>query len=204
MKTDLNTTGTLILKTDALEQRMVWAEVYAPSRPDVDGEYMSAETIRKMAYDFARDLRLKSVDVEHDNSVAENVAIVETFIARKGDPDFIADAWVVGMHINDDQLWADVKAGKINGFSVEALVTKSPKMVEIEIPDEVVGKTSLEQDHDHQFMVKYSEQGRFLGGQTTPGPDGHVHLIARGTITEETNGHQHRFSSVDNVEIVNG
>ena len=34
---------------------------------------------------------------------------------------------------------------------------------------------------------------------TGPGPDGHVHKILRGTATEETDGHSHRFSFVEGV-----
>ena len=35
-----------------------------------------------------------------------------------------------------------------------------------------------------------------------PQVDGHTHVIKAGTVTEESNGHRHRFSSVDNIEIV--
>lgn len=184
------------------EQRMVWAEVYAPNRPDSDGEFMSADTIRKMAYNFLRNGRTKFVDVGHDNKQVEGVEIVESFIARKGDPDFLEGAWVVGCHIDDDATWAKVQKGEINGFSVEAFVSAEEQEVEIDLPPVITGLTSKSEDHVHKFYVSYDESnGQFKGG-TTDEVNGHVHAIRAGTVTEIVKGHSHRFSSVDQVYIV--
>lgn len=191
-----------IKKTDGSpHKRMVWAEVYAPNRPDVDGEFMTAEEIEKMAHDFVRKGRLDQIDVQHDNTTVKGVQAIESFIARKGDPDFIEGSWVLGVHVDNDAVWQDVLDGKINGFSMEAMVTKEEVEVEIEIPPVVMGRTSVDEDHEHQFFVTYGEDGTFQGGVTDE-VNGHKHVIKGGTITEKASGHQHRFSSVDNVQIV--
>lgn len=57
------------------------------------------------------------------------------------------------------------------------------------------------ENHTHQFMVAYDKDGNFLGGRTSPGEDGHTHVIKRGTITEDSGGHHHRFSHVDEIKI---
>jgi hypothetical protein len=191
----------VVLKGETPEQQLVYSEVYAPDRPDTDGEYMDAETILKMAHDFAKNLRFDQIDVEHDGKAREGCCVVESFIARKGDPDFIEGSWVVGVHVGDDELWQKVKKGEINGFSVEALVAKDEEEVEIEIPPVVTGSTSKSEDHEHQFFVSYDENGEFLGGVTDE-VNGHRHRIVKGTVTETSNEHSHRFSSVDNLEMV--
>jgi len=191
----------LILKKDKLPERLVWAEVYAPNRPDSDGEFMDAETIKKMAYEFMRELKVEeSVDHRHTNEIVDGVRIVESFIARKGDPDFIEDAWVLGMHIDNDTMWASIEKGEINGFSVEAYVKKQVVDVEVSIPPVVSGITMKSEDHEHQFHVSYSDQGKFLGGKTDV-VDGHMHVIKRGTTTEEAAGHRHRFSHVEALSL---
>ena len=43
---------TLVVKSE--EQQIVYGEVYAPNRPDAQGEYMTAVEIRKMAHEFIR------------------------------------------------------------------------------------------------------------------------------------------------------
>lgn len=193
----------LTIKKDTpaeVEQRMVWAEVYAPNRPDSDKEFMSAETIRDMAYNFVRKGLLKNVDVEHDNKTIPQVEIVESFIARKGDPDFLEGAWVVGCHVNDDATWDKVKKGELNGFSLEAYVEKALVDVVVEIPPVVTGITSKSENHTHRYFVSYDEDGNFKGGVTDE-VDGHKHEIRAGTVTEKADNHCHLFSSVDNVEI---
>lgn len=183
-------------------QRLVFAEVYAPSRPDSDVEFMRPEEIQKMAYGFMKGMQLNAVDQQHNNQKVDGACVVESFIARKGDPDFIEGSWVVGMHINNDETWAKVEKGLINGFSVEALVTKHPQQVTIDIPPVLRGTTQKAEDgHEHVFHVAYDDAGRFLGGRTDVAVDGHMHIIKRGTLTEEAAGHSHKFSHVEDVVI---
>lgn len=185
---------------EGIEHRLVYGEVYAPNRPDSDGEFMTAEQIMKMAHEFVRKQRMDQVDTHHDNELVPGVVVVESFIARKDDPDFIEGAWVVGVHVNDDDTWAAVKKGEINGFSMEAMVVREEMEIEIEIPPVVSGLTSKTEAHVHKFYVTYDANGKFKGG-TTDEVDGHKHSIIAGTITEEVNGHRHKFSAVDDIEI---
>lgn len=190
----------LVIKADTIEERLVYGEVYAPSRPDSDGEFMTAVEIQKMAHDFVRKQRMDQVDQQHQNGLTDGVVVVESFVARKGDPDFIEGSWVVGVHIPDDATWDKVKKGEINGFSMEAYVTREDTIREVEYPPVVTGKTTKGDNHEHTFYVTYSDDGVFLGGVTSE-TNGHVHKIIKGTATETAHGHLHTFSSVDGVSV---
>jgi hypothetical protein len=191
----------LVVKSDTPDEHLVYGEVYAPNRLDADHEFMRADEIKKMAHAFMRSGGLAQIDVQHNNKVVVGCSVVESFIAQKGDLNFLPDAWVVGVHIPDEDLWQDIKKGDINGFSMEALVTRHPQTVEVEIPPVVSGMTSKSEDHDHQFFVGYDNEGFFRGGRTDV-VNGHFHNILHGTHTETVNGHSHRFSSVDTVSIL--
>ena len=193
--------ATLKLAADSSnpELRIVWAEVYAPNIPDSDGEFMDAEAIRTMAYKFLKEKKLDSIDVQHDNKLVPGAHVVESFIARKGDDTFIEGSWVVGLHVPDDSTWDRIKKGEINGFSIEAFVTKQPTEIEIEIPPVLMGKTSKSEDHEHEFYVAYDANGNFKGG-TTNNVNGHSHKILKGTVTETVNNHSHRFSFVESLK----
>jgi len=193
-------TANLKLAAEAGEQRIVWAEVYAPNIPDSDGDFMDEATIREMAYKFMKDMNLKKIDVQHKNDLVNGACVVESFIAREGDPHFIAGSWVVGVHIDNDEVWGKVKKGEINGFSIEAMVQRSPAELEIELPPVLHGKTMKSEDHEHEFFVTYDEEGNFKGGYTND-VNGHRHQIVKGTVTEATNGHTHRFSFVENLRV---
>lgn len=99
------------------EQQLVYGEVYIPMVPDTHGDYMTAENIEAMAQSFVASGRGASIDTEHDGKLNGSV-VVESFIARKGDPDFTEGAWVLGVHVSDPALWQQIKAGEITGFSM--------------------------------------------------------------------------------------
>lgn len=116
--------STQVFKTyTAGEFHYVFGEVYAPDIVDTDGESMTAEDIRKMAHDFIATGKVKELDTNHNHKIC-GAEVVESFIARSGDPDFAEGAWVLGVRMPDGPLWEMVKSGEINSFSVDTLVTK--------------------------------------------------------------------------------
>lgn len=192
-------TEVLIKKADD-EQQIVYAEVYVPNVPDAHGDFMTTETVRNMAYDFMKKGITSQIDTNHDN-VTNGSAVVESFIARKDDPDFIEASWVVGVHVPDPAVWELIKTGELNGFSIEALVTKVPTVMTIEVPDVVNGGTDTIDGHFHSFRVHFDEDANFLGGITAVA-NGHQHKIKKPSVTEEAEGHTHRFSFLE--DFVNG
>jgi len=182
------------------ELQIVWGEVYAPGHPDAHGHYMTSDEIRKMAHAFIAEGKTSAIDVGHDQDESHGAYVVESFIARDGDPDFIPGAWVMGVKIADENLWKQVKDGEINGFSYEAMGKLRPGQLDIQVQPLVVGKTVTDEDHSHTFYVHFDEGGNFIGGVTDQGPDGHVHTISQSTVTDPAgDGHRHRFSYVESV-----
>jgi hypothetical protein len=158
---------------------------------------MTAEGVRKMAHRFMVNQNQRNIDKNHTRSPEEAV-VVESFIVRKGDPDFpLEGAWAVGIWVQDPDLWELVKNGELNGLSLEGKGMREPVEVEIEVPETIKGKTDKTADHDHEFVVKFDDEGNFLGGETVPDETGHVHRIEKGTATNEAQGHSHRFSFVE-------
>lgn len=184
-----------IKKADAAQQ-IVFGEVYVPDVNDSQGDRMTAEEIQKTAYLFMQKGRLAKIDTNHNLKVNGSY-VVENFIARDGDPTFIPGSWVVGVKIPDKATWEMVEKGELNGFSFDGSGFREEVEVEIVIPEEVTGLTSLTKSHAHQFIVKFdSETGAFLGGQSDE-VDGHSHKITTGTLTDEVDGHTHTFSYVE-------
>jgi hypothetical protein len=179
-------------KLDPRKQIAIGA-VYEPGIVDSQGDFMTAEVIEKMAHDFMRGGRMKAVDEEHNLSET-GACIVESFIAREGDPDFPAGSWVAAVHIPDKNLWAKVEGGQINGFSVFGSGRREERTVEIDVPDDGVLKgETFGDDHRHSFALRFAPTGEFTGGDTDE-QGGHTHKIVGGTITEPAeDGHVHRF-----------
>jgi hypothetical protein len=197
-KEDASLGQPVLIKKSNDDEQIVYGEVYVPGFPDSQGDFMTEASVKEMAYGFMQKGITTHVDVNHSQEVS-GCFIVESFVARKGDPDFIPGSWVVGVHIPSAEIWGMVKSGELNGFSLDGFGRRVPSIMEIDIPEFIKGETDLVDGHSHSFTVHYDANGNFVGGMTNPGPDGHVHRILRGTITEESRGHTHQFSFVEGV-----
>ena len=190
-------TRTVRIKKIDADRRIVFGEVYAPDTLDTYKEFMTAEDIETMAHRFMRLELGQTIDTNHDNEPNGSYP-VESFIARKGDPDFTEGAWVLGVKVPDPVIWHKVKRGELNGFSFQALV--QPVMVTVErfLVRDHVGQTEPPNDdpegHTHLFFVQLDENGRIVQGFTSV-VEGHDHRIRRGTSTEPggEDKHSHRF-----------
>lgn len=123
-------------KFDAAKQ-IVYGIVYSPMIADSQGDWASAESIEKMAHDFNAKNRAHAIDIEH-NLHPSGAAVVESFIARKGDPDYPEGAWAMGIRTPDD-IWELVKAKKINGLSMYG----KGERVKKGLPDQPTAKHEL-------------------------------------------------------------
>lgn len=195
-------TKSLQIKKQDEEQQLVYGEVYAPGFPDSQGDFMTIETIQEMAHGFMRKGLVNKIDVQHSQQES-GCYVVESFIAREGDPTFIPGSWVLGVKIPDQEIWGLVKSGELNGFSLDGFGVRVDTVLEIDMPDILQGDTVEEAGHTHRFFVKFDQAGNFLGGHTDV-VDGHMHRILRGTVTEDAFGHAHRFSFVEGVLSVQG
>ena len=87
----------------------------------------SASTIAKIAEKFMRELRNGSTNVEHDGANGANSYVKETWIVETEDDkantkyglDVPIGTWMVAMRVQDAEVWKQIKAGKLNGFSIE-------------------------------------------------------------------------------------
>jgi hypothetical protein len=178
------------------DQQIVTGEVYAPYVIDSHGEMMLPEDIVKLAHRTLLNSKHHSIDVMHDNKQIK-ASIVESYIAKANDPDYAEGAWVLSVKIMDDDVWAMVKAGKLNGYSLEAMVYKYEADVVYDYLGMHYGIVEENNGHFHSFIVKVDEEGRVIGGHTSDAEDEngvvHSHRIAAGTATRASNKHSHRY-----------
>ena len=179
----------------AADERLVTGQVYAPNTIDAHGHFITSEELKRVAHQFMMDGLATSIDLQHDN-LPVDATIVETFIARKNDPDFEEGSWVATVKINDPVVWSMVKEGKINGYSFEILTYRQDMIVEIEYQSWYYGFTDPDprDKHTHPFIVHMDETGEIAWGKTGLGSDGSpAHPIHRSNLTDAASGHTHRY-----------
>lgn len=186
-------------KDDQGFERLVFAEVLIPDSLNTYGDFHTRESVREFAYGFMS--TGFGIDVDHDEEdISDSVHVVESFIAREEDPDFIPGSWVVGMYIEDDDLWQAVLRGDINGYSYDAFVRKFD--IQVTVPDNRVHVGRTEPDiydgHVHSFYVVLDDQDRPLLGGTTVA-NAHSHTISDHTFTDRMFGHSHIYNYVTSL-----
>jgi hypothetical protein len=87
----------------------------------------SKETIAKIAEKFMRELRNGDTNIEHDEANEANSYVKETWIVETEDDkantkyglNVPVGTWMVSMRVQDPKVWKKIKAGELNGFSIE-------------------------------------------------------------------------------------
>ena len=117
------------------EKHIVMGAVLIPDKPiyrNQDGEefyiQFSKETIEKLAHDYLANDRVYSFTKEHDD-VAENIYVVETWLKTSENDkskdygiDVPVGSWLMAAKVENEEIWQKIKAGEMNGFSIEAFV----------------------------------------------------------------------------------
>lgn len=184
----------LTMKADE-EHQVVYGVVYAPNIVDTDWETMTADEVQDMAWRFLATQEPDNIDLQH-NLKKSGCYVVESFLARPGDPDFPEGSWVLGVKCPDD-IWEQVKNGTFNGFSLYGTVTKYPVTALLEVAKQITGFTEsstvdILPKHEHTFIVNVDNGGKIVSGKTDV-VLGHSHLIRMFTATESELDHNHRI-----------
>jgi hypothetical protein len=157
-----------ICKLDA-EKRIVTGIVHDPYIVDAHGDWIPPNEMENIAYEYMENFR-KIKDRHRDVMGKSKAVVVESWIEKypttadykaaiagkphdifriKHGKDFVnSGSWVMSMKIHDDQMWNDIKSGKIKAFSLggegkrkpvtRAEMPKVKKVIEIDGADHKV------------------------------------------------------------------
>ena len=153
------------------EKRIVTGAAMIPNqeiiRMDAENKpyfvYFTEETIEKAQEVFAKYGKTKSTNFEHKTGMRD-VTVVESWIVTDpsndksnalGFKDIPKGSWMVSYKVDNDDLWAKVKAGEVKGFSIEGVFSKNI----IEMSKEVKNDSD---DSDFSFDDFFSEVYKLL------------------------------------------
>ena len=119
------------------EQRIVMGLVLQPDQliyRNQNGEEFNivfrADTIKELSQNFLKSGFQLNSNLEHDEPI-KGVSIVESWLVEDSKIDKSANfgfsypkgSWIASMKIDNDEIWKDyIKTGKVQGFSVDAMV----------------------------------------------------------------------------------
>jgi hypothetical protein len=116
------------------ERKMLYGPALIPDkeilRYDDKGEpyyvYFEKATVQAVAHQFFKKNLQHTTNLQHEIPVTD-VTVVESWIKEGnsdkslslGLTDLPDGTWFIGTHVDDDNVWEDVKAGKVKGYSIE-------------------------------------------------------------------------------------
>ena len=122
------------LKVLDAEKRILMGAALVPDkkipRRNKDNEiysiFFSKDTVRKASELFLINSNQNNATYEHDHKLS-GMSVVESWIIEdeKKDKSALYDlnlpkgTWMISMKVNNDEVWKDVKEGKVKGFSIE-------------------------------------------------------------------------------------
>jgi len=183
-------------------ERIVFGEVYIPNHIDAHGTTMTREEVKRVAYDFLRKGFVNKIDEQHSWKES-GCYVVESFIARDGDPDFVPGSWVLGTKIEGDALWQKVLNGEYNGYSIAGYSEREKAYVsltrtrESDIETEFCLADGIDK-HSHMIHIIFDDGGKIIPTWTSES-FGHSHEVILSTATEIEASHNHRFVSVHEI-----
>lgn len=119
------------------ERHMVYGAALIPEKEIYrnNGEqefYVSftKESIEKMSQDFMKNYRQNEVTLDHEE-MASDITITESWLVEDPYKDKAnalginvpQGTWMVGMKVNQIDVWERVKSGELKGFSVESMIS---------------------------------------------------------------------------------
>jgi len=130
----------LQLKEIDKEQRILMGLVLEPNKPiyrNQNGEefniVFNEETIKDLSYGFFKNNSHSNSTIEHDiDQNIKGVTFTESWIVENPDIDkstnfgfsYPKGSWVAVMKVDSDEVWNDyVKTGKVQGFSIDAMLS---------------------------------------------------------------------------------
>lgn len=116
------------------DKRIVFGVVLEPGTKrdgtvdDTQGSVISEQEIERAAHLWLA--RYQNRGLQHEKIVNSKVEIYESYLApsslKIGGRTVKKGTWLLMYHVKDDAMWADIKKGKITGFSMGGFARKVP------------------------------------------------------------------------------
>jgi len=143
------------LKEIDAEKRILMGAALVPNkhipRRDKKNEeyyiYFSEDTVRQASELFLMNSNQNNATYEHDKKL-DGMSVVESWIIEDEKHDksvkygfsLPVGTWMISMKVNNDDVWKDVKEGKVKGFSIEGYFADKLEMSQMTEEDMLIEK----------------------------------------------------------------
>lgn len=123
-------------------------QIYRRNKEEEFYIFFSQDTVRKASELFLMNSNQNNATYEHEQKL-KGLSVVESWIiedsktdkSRLYDFDLPVGTWMISMKVNNEDVWKDVKDGKVKGFSIEGYFADKLEMsLEAQKEQELIDK----------------------------------------------------------------
>lgn len=120
-----------------------------PRMNDITGEiyyvFFKEESIRKIQQKFMEQKLLDKTNIEHTSKFLKGVDVIESWMVDNPEKDkqqvfnmnYPKGTWMISVKVKDDEVWKQVKEGKLRGFSVQGIFAERKAFKKHDILDKI-------------------------------------------------------------------
>ncbi len=156
------------MKLENDEEQIITGPILIPDleiyrNDEIRGEhtvFFTAETIKELVITYLADNKQNNVTIEHSYN-ANNISLFESWIIEDpkndkalslGFTDLPKGTWMGSYKVNNSEVWEQIKNGELDGFSIEAFLSRFLT----EMKDENVDKTVM------KFLTQDKTDGEII------------------------------------------
>jgi hypothetical protein len=169
--------------------------IVVPLEVDTQKEASDYPDIQAQAWEWFMSGRT-AVDINHSYKDVPDIIPVESYIARKDDPDFKPGTWAIRSITYNPEYGKKIDNGELNAYSWAGPVNRERSVALVSHPLEASGTTEKSDagpypEHDHPIEnLRFGDDAKVV--PTITGiAFGHEHHIVGTTRTEPKDGHSH-------------
>ena len=167
-------------KIEDEEKRIITGPALIPDKQiyrynfKTDEEYyvfFSKQTVEKLAFNFILNNKQNNITLQHQVN-GNGVKLIESWLSKNDNELELGlpiGTWFVSYIVENDDIWADVKNGEFNGFSIEVFTTMNETNLSTDVEEVLEEINILDKDisdlNDEEIKILINTIGELISNK---------------------------------------
>ncbi len=107
-----------VTKAEENPERFVMSVVYEPDEKDTQGDWATADEIRKAAWSFMESDQVYKINHDEEGEIHVLESYIATVDFTMEDQKIKAGTWLLGSRIRNEETWEKIEKGELTGYSM--------------------------------------------------------------------------------------
>ena len=174
------------------EKQIIYSVAMRPNmlipRKNINGEpamvFYSEETVKDLQQNFFKNNSHNGATINHDKNIRQDMYCFESWIVDNPEKDKATSLgldvkkgdWILAQKVDNQEVWQDIKSGKLQGFSIEAylepvLTNNDIKMTQEEVDERIKAVIKMTAEEDAKKLEEEAAAKLAMAENEPPAPE---------------------------------